>query len=313
MPRKVIIDCDPGIDDAVALCMALFDPRLEVLAVTATAGNVSGEQATRNVQALIEQLDPPRYPRMGAASAAESLALVDNRSLLGDDGLGNIGLASSTLARQHPAEKLIADEVRAAPGEVTLVCLGPLTNIAAAINREPQLISMLGRLVIMGGSVNGIGNVTSAAEFNIYFDPHSARQVFRSPTTKTLIPLDVTTQVSWSLDLLDQLPPETTRAGKLLRNSLPHLFRTYRRDLGLEGIHLHDAVAIAAVLHPELFTTREFSGDVETAGELTLGATVFDRRSTAHNRGDMEVALELDAAAVSDCVVRALQDAGRQT
>ena len=142
---------------------------------------------------------------------------------------------------------------------------------------------------------------------------HSARQVFRSPTTKTLIPLDVTTQVTWSLDLLDQLPPETTRAGKLLRSTLPHLFRTYRRDLGLEGIHLHDAVAMAAVLHPELFTTREFSGDVETAGELTLGATVFDRRSTAHNRGDMEVALEIDSAAVNDCVVRALLDAGRQT
>ena len=313
MPRKVIIDCDPGIDDAIALCMALFDPRLEVLAVTAVAGNVSAEQATRNVQAIIEQLDPPRYPRLGAASPAEALAMFDNRQLFGEDGLGNAGLASSKLARQHPAEKLICDEVRAAPGEVTLICLGPLTNVAAALAREPQLISMLGRLVIMGGAVNGIGNVTSAAEYNIYFDPHSARQVFRSPTTKTLIPLDVTTQVTWSLDLLDQLPPETTRAGNLLRKTLPYLFRSYRREMGLEGIHLHDAVAMTAVLHPELFTTRDLTGDVETAGELTLGATVFDRRGIAHNRGDMEVALELDATAVSDCVVRALLDAGRQT
>ncbi|WP_254507629.1 nucleoside hydrolase [Anatilimnocola floriformis] len=311
MPRKVIIDCDPGIDDAIALTMALFDPRLEVLAVTAVAGNVSAEQATRNVQAIIEQLDPPRYPRLGAAS--EGLAMVDNRQLFGEDGLGNAGFVSSQLARQHPAEKLICDEVRAAPGEVTLVCLGPLTNIAAALAREPQLISMLGRLVIMGGSVNGVGNVTSAAEYNIYFDPHSARQVFRSPTTKTLIPLDVTTQVTWSLDLLDQLPAETTRAGNLLRKTLPFLFRTYRREMGLEGIHLHDAVAMAAVVHPELFTTRDMTGDVETAGELTLGATVFDRRGIAHNRGDMEVAMEVDAAGVSDCVVRALQDAGRQT
>ena len=311
MPRKVIIDCDPGIDDAIALTMALFDPRLEVLAVTAVAGNVSAEQATRNVQAIIEQLDPPRYPRLGAAS--EGLAMVDNRQIYGEDGLGNAGFVSSQLARQHPAEKLICDEVRAAPGEVTLVCLGPLTNIAAALAREPQLISMLGRLVIMGGSVNGVGNVTASAEYNIYFDPHSARQVFRSPTTKTLIPLDVTTQVTWSLDLLDQLPAESTRAGNLLRKTLPFLFRTYRREMGLEGIHLHDAVAMAAVVHPELFTTRDLSGDVETAGELTLGATIFDRRSIAHNRGDMEVALEVDAAGVSDCVVRALLDAGRQT
>lgn len=313
MPRKVIIDCDPGIDDAVALTMALFDPRLEVLAVTAVAGNVSADQATRNVQALIEQLDPPRYPRLGAASPTESLALVDNRPLYGEDGLGNVGLVSSKLARQHPSEKLICDEVRAAPGEVTLICLGPLTNIAAAITREPQLISMLGRLVIMGGAVNGIGNVTSAAEFNIYYDPHSARQVFRSPTTKTLIPLDVTSQVSWSLELLEQLPPETSRAGSLLRKILPHLYRTYRRDLGQEGILLPDAVTLAAALHPELFTTRDMTGDVETAGELTLGATVFDRRPTAHQRGDMEVAVEIDAPAVSDCIVRALLDAGRQT
>jgi inosine-uridine nucleoside N-ribohydrolase len=313
MPRKVIIDCDPGIDDAIALTMALFDPRLEVVGVTAVAGNVSAEQSTRNVQALIEQLDPPRYPRLGAATQVDALAMFDNRNLFGEDGLGNAGLASSKLARQHPAEKLICDEVRAAPGEVTLICLGPLTNVAAALAREPQLISMLGRLVIMGGSVNGIGNATAAAEYNIYFDPHSARQVFRSPTTKTLIPLDVTTQVTWSLDLLDQLPAESTRAGNLLRKVLPFLFRTYRREMGLEGIHLHDAVAMAAVLHPELFTTRDLSGDVETAGELTLGATVFDRRGIAHNRGDMEVALEVDAAGVSDCVVRALLDAGRQT
>jgi inosine-uridine nucleoside N-ribohydrolase len=313
MPRKVIIDCDPGIDDAVALCMALFDPRLEVLAVTAVAGNVSADQATRNVQSLIEQLDPPRYPRLGAASPMESLALVDNRPLYGEDGLGNVGLVSSKLARQHPSEKLICDEVRAAPGEVTLICLGPLTNIAAAIAREPQLISMLGRLVIMGGAVNGIGNVTSAAEFNVYYDPHSARQVFRSPTTKTLIPLDVTSQVTWSLDFLEQLPPESSRAGNLLRKILPHLFRTYRRDLGQEGIQLPDAVTLAAALHPELFGTRDMTGDVETAGELTLGATVFDRRATAHQRGDMEVAVEVDATAVSDCIVRALLDAGRQT
>lgn len=313
MPRKVIIDCDPGIDDAVALCMALFDPRLEVVGVTAVAGNVSAEQATRNVQAIIEQLDPPRYPRLGAASNTDTLAMVDNRQMLGEDGLGNAGLVSSKLARQHPAEKLICDEVRSAPGEITLICLGPLTNIAAAVTREPQLISMLGRLVIMGGAVNGIGNMTASAEYNMYFDPHSARQVFRSPTTKTLIPLDVTTQVTFSLDLLDQLPPETTRAGSLLRKTLPYLFRTFRREMGLEGIHLHDAVALAAVLHPELFTTRELTGDVETAGEITLGATVFDRRSTAHNRGDMEVAVEVDAVGVADCVVRALLDAGRQT
>lgn len=313
MARKVIIDCDPGIDDAVALAVALFDPRLEVVAVTAVAGNVPAERATINVQAIIERLDPPRYPRLGAATPPEDVPYIDARHLQGPDGLGGIGLAVSQLARQHPAEKLIADEVRAAPGDITIVCLGPLTNIARVLAREPDLAEQMSRLVIMGGSVKGIGNVTPCAEFNIYADPASARAVFKSATTKTLIPLDVTDQVIWSLDFLEKLPPEQSRAGKLLRGMLPYLFRSHRQHLGLESIRLPDAVTLAAVLHPELFRTDELSGDVETAGEITLGATIFDRRPTSSHHADIEVALEIDAAAVADCIVRGLAEAGRQT
>ena len=313
IPRKLIIDCDPGIDDAVALTMALFDPRLEVVAVTAVAGNVPAERVTLNVQAIVEQLDPPRYPRIGSASPPDSAPYVDTRHLHGADGLGNSGLAVSKLARQHPSEKLICDEVRAAPGEVTLLCLGPLTNLARAMARDPELLSLVGRVVIMGGSAKCVGNVTACAEFNIYCDPVSARTVFRSPTTKTVIPLDVTDQIHWSLDLLNKLPDEATRAGGLLRKMLPHMFRTYRQELGLERIVLPDAVAVAAMLQPELFQTVELAGDVETAGELTLGATIFDRRTNSPQRADIEVALEVDAAAVADCILRCLAEAGRQT
>src|SRR5687767_7272834 len=170
MPRKVIIDCDPGIDDAVALTMALFDPRLEVVAVTAVAGNVPAERATLNVQAIVERLDPPRYPRLGAATPAEDVPYIDARHLHGPDGLGGAGLAVSQLARQHPSEKLICDEVHAAPGDITLVCLGPLTNVARALARDSELADNIGRVIIMGGSVKGIGNVTPCAEFNIYAD-----------------------------------------------------------------------------------------------------------------------------------------------
>ena len=313
MPRKVIIDCDPGIDDAVALAMALFDPRLEVVAVTAVAGNAPADRATLNVQAIIEQLDPPRYPRMGAATASDHAPCLNARHIHGDDGLGNAGLQVSQLARQHPSETLICDEVRAAPGEVTILCLGPLTNIALAISRDPAIASQMGRLVIMGGAVNCVGNVTPSAEFNIFCDPQSARDVFRSPTSKTLIPLDVTSQVTFSLGLLEQLPSELTRAGKFLRKVVPFLFRAYRRELGLENIHIHDAVALVAALHPELFGTHDLNGDIETSGELTTGVTVFDRRESSHTRGNIEVALEVDAAAVADCIVRGLAEAGKQT
>src|SRR6476646_6550444 len=160
MARKIIIDCDPGIDDALALTLALFDPRVEVLAVIAVAGNVPAERATLNVQAIVEQLDPPRYPRLGAATPADDVPYTDGRQLHGPDGLGGAGLAVSKLARQHPAEKIISDEVRAAPDEVTIVCLGPLTNVARALVREPDLAEMIGRVVIRGGSLKAIGDVT---------------------------------------------------------------------------------------------------------------------------------------------------------
>src|SRR5688500_4515515 len=145
MARKVIIDCDPGIDDAVALTMALFDPRLEVVAVTAVEGNVNADQASRNVQSIIERLDPPRMPRIGVASPSENTSSPFAYHIHGKDGLGNIGLDGSELVRQHPADKLICDEVKAAPGEVTVLCLGPLTNMARALARDRHVFGQLGR------------------------------------------------------------------------------------------------------------------------------------------------------------------------
>jgi inosine-uridine nucleoside N-ribohydrolase len=313
MPRKVIIDCDPGIDDALALTLALFDPRLEVVAVNAVAGNVSAERATLNVQAIVEQLDPPRYPRLGAATADDDVPYTDGRHLHGPDGLGGAGFAVSKLARQHVAEKLISDEVRAAPGDVTIICLGPLTNVARALTREPELVDLISRIIIRGGCVNGIGDVTPCAESNIYADPTAARTIFKSPITKTLIPLDVTNQVIWNLDLLEKLPADFSRAGRLVRAILPYLFRSHRQQLGLESIRLPDVVGLCAVLHPELFHTEELAGDVETGGEIATGTTIFDRRPNSPHRADIEVALEIDAAAVADCIVRGLADVGLQT
>ncbi|MCH2125060.1 MAG: nucleoside hydrolase [Pirellulaceae bacterium] len=311
MTRKVIIDCDPGIDDAVALCLALFDPRLEVVAITATPGNVSAEQASRNVQAIVEQLDPPRYPRIGAAVPPDFAPDLDACQIHGGDGLANAGFVVSTLQNQRPSDKLIVDEVRMAPDEVTIVCLGPLTNIARAFQRDPDLPSLVDRLVIMGGSVEGIGNVTACAEFNIYFAPVSARDVFQSFCSKTLVPLDVTTQIVLSLEMLDELPGDTTRVGTFLRKLLPFAFRAYRQHLGKERIHLHDVVALIATLHPELFETTEMLGDVETKGDLTTGMTVFDRRVFPPVQANLEVVTEIDTLAVMDCLIRGLTYAGR--
>jgi purine nucleosidase len=313
MAKKVILDVDPGIDDAMALCMGLFNPLLEVVAVTAVAGNVSPLLATRNVQAIIEQLDPSRLPRIGSASSPDEGLPVDSRHLYGVDGLGDTGLDVAELRTQHPSEKIICDEVRAAPEEVTIVALGPLTNIARAFHRDPELPSLVGRIVMVGGTVSGPGNITPAAEFNIYCDPQSARAVFRSHTTKTLIPLDATNRVVLTFDFLKQLPDEATRVGRLLRRIIPPAFRAYRQESGIEGIHVHDSVALLAVTNPELFTTQEMAGDVETRGDLTFGATVFDRRRIPAWRYNMEVAVDLDPAMITQQIIRSLEQAGKAT
>jgi inosine-uridine nucleoside N-ribohydrolase len=153
--------------------------------------------------------------------------------------------------------------------------------------------------------------VTPAAEFNIYCDPVAARDVLRSPSTLTLVPLDVANKVVMSFGHLDQLPGESSKAGRFLRRILPFAFRTHRQELGLEGIHLHDAVALVAVTNPELFTTERAAGDVETMGELTTGALVFDRRRVPRWRHNMYVATDLDAAGVMDAIMRGLDEAGR--
>ncbi len=313
MTRKVIIDCDPGIDDAVALSMALFDPRLEVVAVTATAGNVSAEQGSRNVQAIIEQLDPLRFPRLGSASVPEHCAGTNTQHINGEDGLGNAGFVVSRLHHQHPSEKVICDAIRAEPHRVTIICLGPLTNVARAFQRDPDLPTMVDRIVMTGGSVNGIGNVTAAAEYNMHYDSLSARLVFQSPVTKVLIPLDVTRLIKFTLDLIDRLPAESTRVGAILRRILPFIYRAYHQRMGQESIYLHDVVALVSVLEPDLFQYAEMAGDVETRGDLTMGTTVFDRRPNPRWRPNMDVASQLDAEKVVNCIVNSLALAGAAT
>ncbi|MEQ1826177.1 MAG: nucleoside hydrolase [Pirellula sp.] len=313
MPRKVIIDCDPGIDDAIALVMALFDPRLEVVAITSCSGTVESNQCTSNILGLLEKLDPPRHPRVGAGSDPEDAPVSDNRYLHGEDGLGNLGLAP--VSRQHimSSEKLIADRVRAEPGDVTLLCLGPLTGIARAFQRDPSIIEAVDKIIMVGGSTNCVGDVTAAAEFNMHFDPSSASAVFRSPTTKSLLPLELTNQVTFDLNLLGLLPSKNTRAGALLHSMTPHLFRSFRQNRAQESITLQAVVGLVFLIEPTLFGTEQFSVDVEELGELTRGATIVERRPFVTSRRDLEIVVKVDVDAVRDCVCNGLKFAGQCT
>ena len=196
----------------------------------------------------------------------------------GEDGLGNAGIVVSRLHHQHPSEKLICDEVRAAPNRVSLLCMGPLTNVARAFQRDPDLPALMDRIVMMGGCVEGRAMSrrppsSTSISTRIARAPSSVR---RSP--RSLVPLDVTRAIHLTMSFLDELPDESTRVGAFLRKILHFRYLAYHQQLGQESIHLHDAVALLAVLQPDHFRFREMAGDVETRGELTVGATVFDRR-----------------------------------
>jgi inosine-uridine nucleoside N-ribohydrolase len=306
MARKVILDVDPGISDALAICLALTQPELEVVAVTATGGNVAPRQASRNVQAIIEHLDPPRWPRIGFADEEQPLR-TDGRELWGVDGLCGTTLGIAELHQQHPSLKVLAEEIRNDPGGVTVIAGGPLSNIAAAFQLEPELAMLVGHLIIVGGTLEGPGDVTASAEFNIFCDAEAAQRVFRSPATTTLLPRDVTCRAAMTFDLLNYLPAENTAQGRLLRTLLPAAFQSYRQRLGLEGIYAAEAVAIAAAVHPEFITTEALPVDVEVDGTLTYGATVVDRRPRTLDRPNMDVAVDVDAPAIIEFVQRGLR------
>lgn len=313
MTRKIIIDCDPGIDDAVAICIALFDPRVEVVAITPAAGTVSAAQATTNVTAILDLLDPPKYPRIGTAAAAENTEVFDNNLLHGNDGLGGCNFEPSGRHNQTPSEKVIGDLVNQYPNEVTLLCLGPLTNLARLCRRDPKAIPLIDRVVISGGSVACPGNASPTAERNFYFDPTSAQEVFSSATTKSLVPLDITEEVRFSVDLLEQLPSKFTRAGSLLHKILPFAFRSAHQHLGRELIPLYDPTAMLAILEPQLFTWEKMAGKVETSGELTKGTTVFDQRLRRNWPINMEVSTGIDTSEAINAIIRGLRYAGQQS
>jgi purine nucleosidase len=269
-------------------------------------GNVPSEMATRNVQTVIEQLDPPRLPRFGAATPNDNSDYRDACFIHGRDGLGEAGFVTADHHQRHLSEKIICDEVRAAPGEISIVCLGPLTNVARAMQRDPHFIENVAEIIMMGGSFNGIGNITQTAEFNIYCDPESAREVFQAPVKKILIPLDITSQVQFALNFIDMLPDETNSVGAFLRRVVPYLFRSYHQQLGLESVQIHDAIALLQLLEPELFELEAWAVDVEVKGELTRGMTVFEKRRSRNPAHNLEVARVVDVSAARQAVIKCL-------
>ncbi|WP_437192729.1 nucleoside hydrolase [Planctomicrobium sp. SH527] len=313
--KKVIIDADPGIGDAIAIALALFDPTLDVIAVTSTGGTVSGEQAYRNLQTIISLIDPPRWPRLGWCTSPR-IALPDRPERTGillHDGFHGLGDCEIIEALPHApidSTKLLVDIVREYPGEVTLLTLGPLTNVALAMERHPEFLQQLELLVSFGGSLKGQGNVTPAAEFNIYADPESARLILKSPATKILAPLDICSHFGLTFDQYDALEVDQfSRLGQFLSKSLPYALRESRIQLGREGLLLPEIAAFVTLVHPELFERQSLQLDVEVSGELTRGMTVFDRRGLGRHQPNIDVLCGIDSVGVRDYVTKLIRAA----
>jgi inosine-uridine nucleoside N-ribohydrolase len=217
--------------------------------------------------------------------------------LHGPDGLGGINFPCAQLHHPHPGDKLIADVVRQFPNEVAILVLGPATVLARAFDRDPELVQLVGRVIVTGGAWHEPGDASAVAEFHFWCDPVSARQVLHCGAPVTLLPLDVTRKLVFSPNDLRSLPSEEKRTGRFLRSVLPHALAPTAGLYGLEGVYLDAALGVVALSRSAVIGTRAIAADVETRGELTRGMSVFDARWAANVRPNIDLAVSVDVAA----------------
>ncbi|WBU54181.1 nucleoside hydrolase [Paracoccus sp. SCSIO 75233] len=277
MARKIIIDTDPGQDDAVAILLALASPELEVLGITAVAGNVPLPLTERNAR-LIVGLSGKDVPVFAGCAEPLKRKLVTAEHVHGKTGLDGVDLGEPALPLQdqHGVDFIIETLRREPAGTVTLVPIGPLTNIATAFARAPDIVAKVQQIVLMGGAYFEVGNVTPAAEFNIYVDPEAAAQIFASGAEIVVMPLDVTHKALTSADWIKGMRALGTHAGAAVASWTDFFERFDREKYGSEGAPLHDPCTIAWLIRPELFSGRQINVEVEVEGRFTTGMTVAD-------------------------------------
>jgi purine nucleosidase len=277
LSRKIIIDTDPGQDDAVAILLALASPELEVLGITAVAGNVPLALTTLNTRKICEVAKRPDIKVFAGCDRPIKQALVTAEHVHGKSGLDGIELPEPKmeLQSQHGVDFIIETLRNAPSGSVTLCPLGPLTNIATAFEKAPDIVERVQEIVLMGGAYFEVGNVTPAAEFNIYVDPEAADIVFKSGVKITLMPLDVTHKVLVTKQRLEAYKTMGF-VGDVVIGWMDFFERFDIAKYGSAGGPLHDPTVIAYLLKPEIFTGRFINVEIETQSELTRGMTVAD-------------------------------------
>jgi pyrimidine-specific ribonucleoside hydrolase len=302
----VIIDCDPGHDDALAITLALARPELDVLGITTIGGNSTLANTTRNALRVLALLGRTDVPVAAGPDQPLVRPLETAPQVHGVSGLDGADLPEpASEPRPEGALEFLRATLAAAPAPVTLIPVGPLTNIGLLLRTYPASAQKIAGISLMGGAM-GAGNWTPAAEFNIWVDPEAARIVFRSGLPITMHGLDVTHRALMGLAEADRLDAVGTRVGHVFADLLRFFTKFHVEKYGTADTPIHDAVAVAHVALPGLVTTRRYHVDVETTGELTRGRTVVDDRGQPGESPNVDVALDIDRAAFAALVIEAV-------
>lgn len=275
-PQRVIIDTDPGIDDAMAILLALNSPELKVEALTVVPGNVDGKQGLENALKIVSLANRCDVTVAGGAQHPLNQKLITAQYWHGPNGLAGVELpASKCKADSRFGPDLIIEVVHKYPHEITLIPVGPLTNIALAVSKDPSIVPLVKDIVIMGGSITG-GNVDGAAEANIYNDPEAASIVFKAGWMVTMIGSDVGEKTLMMRSHLAELQSEHGPESDFIAK-LADYYLTRSEKSGYQGAAMYDPLAVATVINPALVTLKDMHVDVETKGEFTRGETVANR------------------------------------
>ena len=297
-PRKIIIDTDPGQDDAVAILLALGSPEIELLGITAVAGNVPLALTQKNARTILELARRTDVPVFAGADRPLLRPLITAEHVHGKTGLDGPTLPSPTMPLQdmHAVDFLIRTLRSEPAGTVTLCPIGPLTNIALALMQAPDIAGRIAEIVLMGGAYFEVGNITPAAEFNIYVDPEAAAKVFACGAPITVMPLDVTHKALTNAARVQAFRDLGTPVGQAVAEWTDFFERFDKEKYGAAGAPLHDPCTIAYLIRPEIFSGRHINVEIETLSELTRGMTVADwwrvsgRPQNATFMGDVDTA-----------------------
>ena len=293
MTKRIIIDTDPGIDDAFAFLLALASPEIQLEALTTTQGNVTLKKATRNALSILALAHASHIPVARGSVLPLVQPLRASADVHGESGIGNSRLPEpqATPFPGHAVDYLI-ERVLAEPNQLSIFPIGPLTNIAMAIRKEPRFAKAVKELVIMGGAILEHGNSTPLAEFNIYVDPHAAHIVFHSGIPITLIPLDVTHKCLLKQEHMDRLMKIDSPISRFIRDSM-EVYLEASLALGYEGSALHDPLTLATIIAPDLLSLKDYYVDVDISGGVSMGKTFADIHNVLKKPVNMSVAMNV--------------------